>query len=133
MTAEQRAWVEALRSGEYEQTRGILTRINSDEEPVGHCCLGVACDLAVKAGVIEPGKPIGKNGVHPRLRYGEPGFSDDLGLPPAVQRWLNVRDGDGRFVTIENGEQFLSSLNDEGATFTEIAAIIEENAEQIFK
>ena len=40
-------WVDALRSGEYQQTTGVLHRTHSDEddEPVGHCCLGVLCDL----------------------------------------------------------------------------------------
>jgi hypothetical protein len=44
---ENRAlWVEALRSGRFTQTRGILTRtLASDKEPVGDCCLGVACKV----------------------------------------------------------------------------------------
>ena len=44
-------WVEALRSGKYEQTRGTLRR-NKEQElagmeptPVGFCCLGVLCDV----------------------------------------------------------------------------------------
>ena len=33
-------WVKALRSGDYEQTHGIL-----NEPGYGFCCLGVLCDL----------------------------------------------------------------------------------------
>jgi len=36
-----RAWVAALRSGEYSQTNGWLQDDN------GHCCLGVACDIFI--------------------------------------------------------------------------------------
>jgi len=35
-------WLEALRSGEYEQTRGKL------KDDKGFCCLGVLCDLHSK-------------------------------------------------------------------------------------
>jgi len=41
----KKLWIEALRSGKYEQGRGAL---NKDGK---FCCLGVLCDLAVKAGV----------------------------------------------------------------------------------
>lgn len=33
-------WIDALRSGEYKQTKGTLRDTN------GHCCLGVLCDVA---------------------------------------------------------------------------------------
>jgi hypothetical protein len=39
-------WVEALRSGEIEQTTGHLG------DSAGRCCLGVLCDLAVREGAI---------------------------------------------------------------------------------
>lgn len=49
-------WVQALESGEYKQVTHVLTalaRISSEEEPtvVGHCCLGVACEVAIKEGL----------------------------------------------------------------------------------
>ena len=46
-------WMTALRSGKYKQTTGTL----ADQD--GHCCLGVACDLAVKAGIIPPPVKVG--------------------------------------------------------------------------
>lgn len=47
MNAEIKAqWTAALRSGEYQQTTGYL------RDTTGYCCLGVLCDLAVKAGKV---------------------------------------------------------------------------------
>ena len=40
-------WTTALRSGEYEQGNGVLRTIDNT-----YCCLGVLCELAVKANVI---------------------------------------------------------------------------------
>ena len=40
----KRIWLEALRGGKYEQTTGVL-RSKKD----GFCCLGVLCDLYIKA------------------------------------------------------------------------------------
>jgi hypothetical protein len=41
-------WVEALRSGEYKQSRSMLRNKH------GYCCLGVLCELAVADGAIPP-------------------------------------------------------------------------------
>lgn len=39
-------WLEALRSGNYEQVGGALRKYKGPElNPVGFCCLGVACDI----------------------------------------------------------------------------------------
>ena len=38
-----RKWVEALRSGDYKQAEGALSRGDS------YCCLGVACDIYRKS------------------------------------------------------------------------------------
>lgn len=47
----KRRWVEALRSGEYEQTTAALVRLplegaNSHPEKDSFCCLGVLCEVA---------------------------------------------------------------------------------------
>lgn len=42
----KRLWLEALRSGRYRQERGWLHLDGG-----GYCCLGVLCDVAIKAGV----------------------------------------------------------------------------------
>jgi hypothetical protein len=42
-------WLAALESGKYQQARGKLKRISREKTP-SFCCLGVVCDLNVKAG-----------------------------------------------------------------------------------
>ena len=51
--ARIRALVAALRSGDYAQTVGVLHRPDLPSRVVGlggHCCLGVACEVAIKGG-----------------------------------------------------------------------------------
>jgi hypothetical protein len=43
-------WVEALESDEYHQTKGFPTH-KAEDGSASHCCLGVACTLAVADGV----------------------------------------------------------------------------------
>ncbi len=40
----KKKWVEALRSGKYEQIREQFVRFR-DDKPIGYCCLGVLCDV----------------------------------------------------------------------------------------
>lgn len=58
LTPEQReamtAWVAELRSGKYEQVKGVLCQINAEGNVVGYCCLGVLEELAIARGVINP-------------------------------------------------------------------------------
>jgi hypothetical protein len=42
--------LDALKSGEYQKTAGLLKRHN-DDDTVGYCCLGVLSDVANKQGV----------------------------------------------------------------------------------
>jgi hypothetical protein len=42
----RQAWVDALRSGKYPQTKGMLFRKEASAlYPAGYCCLGVLCDV----------------------------------------------------------------------------------------
>jgi len=48
-------WLDALRSGKYKQTQGLLCEMSpfdadGKRSPVSFCCLGVLADLAVKDG-----------------------------------------------------------------------------------
>jgi hypothetical protein len=52
----KKAWIAALRSGNYEQGHEMLARVpdeDATDERTEHCCLGVLADLAVQGGVIE--------------------------------------------------------------------------------
>ena len=119
----KKLWVDALRSGEYKQGREALS--------VGgaFCCLGVLCDLAVKAGVTtctiedETG----------RLLYSSDLDADTL--PLVVQEWAGLRNSDPEVqVTICEGSDLedttykqLSELNDSlRFNFQQIADKIEK-------
>lgn len=49
----QAAWVKALRSGEFEQGTARLASEGVTDGRVRYCCLGVLCELAHRAGVVE--------------------------------------------------------------------------------
>jgi hypothetical protein len=120
MDPEIRAqWAAALRSGDYQQTSGLLHRTiaTSAGKPAGYCCLGVLCDLAEKAGVVT--SRIVDSGV---VSYGGTGATgSETSLPAAVQAWAGLTHGDPRV----RGND-LSIWNDSHRkTFAEIADLIE--------
>lgn len=108
-----KAWVEALRSGKYEQGKNRLCKDGK------YCCLGVLCEVAIEQGLDLKRKDIGG-----MIHYGT---SEEEGntamLPVEVLVWAEMRTGYGDY---DNGEGALSSDNDRGKSFEEIAAIIEE-------
>lgn len=118
-TAEnRRLWVEALRSGEYTQFAGYLNRNNK------YCCLGVACEVAMKNGVDLKRTRCEDTGV---VDYG-----NETELPPGrVVEWLGLATQDGALTgpVQVNGRDFhvLTALNDEADyTFEQIADLIEQ-------
>lgn len=123
-----RKWVDALRSGEYEQATGQL-RTNK-----GFCCLGVACDLYGEENDVTWGR--------------DDGFIGRIDLPPSiVGDWLGIgspnpvlayisyedpEDPDAYTITpggnqiSEDAELRASELNDDyGWAFDQIADAIE--------
>jgi hypothetical protein len=110
-----RKWVEALRSGKFKQSRFVLR----NEE--GFCCLGVACEVAVREGVI------------PEARAGKDRYDYDneiSSLPERVQNWLGLRTPYG----YAEGYQSLESLNDSGEySFEQIANVIESKPKGLFR
>jgi hypothetical protein len=115
-------WVAALKSGDYLQGRGKLHyKGRKDGKTVDKfCCLGVLCDLAVKAKIIpEPTSEYSKTFYYSGERFE---------LPISVQRWAGVS-SDGRF---DGGD--LINLNDsKKKTFEQIADIIASKPEGLFK
>lgn len=110
------AWVEALRSGEYKQGKRYLANDGK------YCCLGVACELAIKDGVpIERGEESG------RAFYA----GDDATLAFPIREWLGLDTSEGGYR--RNGhDTSLAKRNDDGATFEQIATIIESAPEGLF-
>lgn len=121
-----KAWVEALRSGDYLQVRGKLVKPGEDGEPDRFCCLGVACELAVKAEVTE----------RQDFYYGD---SHSGTLPFEVMNWLGLRSDVGTFnqdVEFSPGWRIrrLSDLNDTAEwNFQQIADFIETEPEGLFQ
>ena len=115
-------WVEELRSGRWKQHTGALT----NEDRTAFCCLGVACELALQAGVINP--PVAENRVDGSKMYCYEG--DELSeLPLKVRVWLNVRYCNGHNDTGKS----LVFLNDSGSTFEQLADFIESEPPGLFK
>ena len=113
-------WVEALRSGEYEQGRSALR-----PEKGRFCCLGVLCDLhslANKAGEGWSGESYA-------------GWTNYL--PAEVRDWAGLDANDPAVTDSQvykhfcekvlfDGEMTLGILNDDGFGFEKIADIIEK-------
>ncbi len=118
------AWVEALRSGEYQQGTGSLRHTDFGDARTFYCCLGVACDIAVKAGI---GGWIDDNGFHHYAVDGRVPSQKFWGIltPEAANLFgVSVK---GDLTEPLNDCDALSSLNDRGlATFEEIADLIEQ-------
>ncbi len=87
-------WVEALRSGKYEQTTGQLREGNK------FCVLGVLCDIAPKS--------VGQwGGISGELFSGH-----DMVPPGALLEWADI--------TYSETDRFAQD-NDDGRTFAQIA------------
>lgn len=115
--------VTALRSGRFKQGFGTLKKNNK------HCCLGVACELAVEAGVAVDMGDISRDGhmfsdlKHEDQRSGI--------LPEVVRDWLGMSSCTGEF---PEGSDYLSfvGMNDHAmADFNAIADEIEKYAEEL--
>lgn len=113
-------WIRALRGNNYVQGTGALRYVESLRER--WCCLGLLCDLAVKAGVIDD--PVFED-AGSIYRYGEGNRSS---YPPnEVMEWAGIETVEAYYYT--SGELNLVSLvglNDHGFTFSEIADTIEQ-------
>lgn len=139
-------WLERLRSGEINQGVGklhISTRNEDGTERHEFCCLGVLCELAVAAGVVERVDVTAEGfaGTDETVYGYAPTEGENAGVPyphyppPAVAKWAGLPYGDTNpYVTrydgpdpeVPTGRQVIANVNDEGATFEDIAKIIEK-------
>jgi hypothetical protein len=111
-------WVEALRSGQYKQCDRTLMR----QDEYGNrtfCCLGVLTDLYLQ----ENNMQWNFNDVN-----GVP-FNGKEVLTEQVIVWARFPDRidtNAPSVQYEGGSTLLTTMNDDGVTFSDIADIIEE-------
>jgi len=110
----RRLWVEALRSGDYEQGIGALNA-RSDDGVDRFCCFGVACEVAIANGVPVEKK---RGSIGDYTYDGHAAF-----LPRSVLRWLGT--DDMPVVTVNAQRHTLVDLNDDGRSFEAIADLIE--------
>lgn len=116
-------WIEALRSGEYEQGMSTLHFQEYSEERF--CCLGVLCELAVKEEVVSEVSTERTN-FNPRIHFLYDG--EKTGLPPSVLEWTGL---DHKFPELDPDSEedplSLPMLNDSGDfSFDDIAALIDK-------
>ncbi len=105
----KKAWVAALRSGEYKQGTGQLRNKRNE-----FCCLGVLCNLHAQA--------------HPEIAANQTDstrylYSSTYPMKE-VRDWAGVEATGGR-VVINGKTKTLEWHNDNGCTFAEIADAIE--------
>jgi len=113
-TKEQiQAWVRALRSGEYSQTKGRL------QDDSGHCCLGVACDVFIPDGLKTMHPTTGlMNGVLPHNQANSPEWLNSAGR--ILGTYIPDLNDCGKInISEEINEQF------DRFTFDEIADLLE--------
>ncbi len=122
MNAEwKKKWVEALRSGEYEQGKNSL--VIKSEYSLSYCCLGVLCDLVAKE---EDGYEwIEKDSMYPIMKTPKGDASENL--PPGELAELVGLERRAPELMLDGDKIGLIVLNDkEGLSFTQIADLIEE-------
>lgn len=118
MNENAKKWVEALKSGQFQQARGQLRR-KLGRGDYAYCCLGLACELY-------------RQDVGGRWRE-ETVFGNahnSAGLPAKVAKWLGANDD--ALVYLPRIGKDLAWLNDQGMTFKEIAALINRYKRSLF-
>lgn len=130
-------WVDALRSGDYEQGKERLARKGEDGK-TKFCCLGVLCEIALADGIVErKSYDIERSDYYYRA-VGNPNDESCTSLPHDVREWagLGWRSGADPLITSEvytddDSDEHPASfveLNDSaGYTFAQIADIIERD------
>lgn len=122
MNNNAKKWIAALRSGDYKQGLGALCQTYADGD-CRYCCLGVACEVAIKSGV-----PIEVSGCTYRSSSLINFDGHLFNLPESVREWLGLNSVFG-----STSDTTLTMLNDqERKSFSEIADFIEEHADELF-
>jgi len=116
----KRLWIEALRSGNYEQGPFALERGAADA--LRHCCLGVLCRVAINSGIDLPVSRELQDDAY--TAFGDSGNTSVL--PSEVIDWAGLDRADPS-VDAGDGLRALSYLNDQGTPFAKIADLIDKS------
>ena len=119
-------WVAALRSGEYAQGTCCLMQ-NTSTGPM-FCCLGVLCDLAVKAGAEVTWECSNFNGFEIWYAAASTNCHDKHSemLPACVQQWAGLNNVDPTVHLSQFARKPITQVNDrERYSFSRIADLIE--------
>lgn len=125
-------WIAALRSGEYKQGKRVLHNVDENT----YCCLGVLCDLAVKAGAVEVKSHEYNSSADGDITvYGADGDCNDKGgviLPDEVMTWAGIENSPIVYAVLVEGEEEepkdLTELNDGyDWTFEQLADVIKQS------
>jgi hypothetical protein len=126
-TQIKQKWIDALRSGKYEQGSEKL------RSGTGYCCLGVLCDLYSQEHNVK-WEFIGneETNLQPMDYWYFDGDSEFL--PESVMNWAELKTHNPTLqVDVEDNdhedgwcyEDGISGINDSGCTFSRIASLIE--------
>lgn len=124
-------WIAALESGEYEQARGSLKKVNSKGE-ASFCCLGVLCEVAVSEGVEI------STSFRQLLEDGSEGrgvYDNNMDwLPRSVVEWAGMDSRSGELKEIiEYGEEFDNGYGDMECSQAYTLVDLNDDAEYSFK
>jgi len=119
-------WVAALRSGDFHQGQQQLRmafRVPSGDH-VAHCCLGVACEIGIRYGVVQRlGDAYIAIGEAADID-GDVADYNSATLPMGFWQWIGLEGSDPRVTGLGS----LSMLNDDGGMdFHDIANLIEDS------
>lgn len=111
-------WVKALRSGKYRQGKHTLGKPGRcAAHGAKFCCMGVLCELAVDAGIIER-KVILTSQREEIYEYG----GRSVFVPVEVEVWAGLQETNPLA-----SQRTLAKHNDKGESFSSIAEIIDAN------
>ena len=115
-----KVWVDALRSGKYEQGSDYLCKNGM------HCCLGVLCELYINhTGDMKYSRVAdGDDGDYDIVDYG----GDIEVLPCEVMEWAEINTSTGKIYDDHAEFDFssLAEMNDSGHSFNDLAKVIED-------
>lgn len=127
MNENVKLWIEALRSGKFEQCQNQLRKTGTDGTYY-YCCLGVASQLYME----QTGEGEWEFAADHRIDQFKVGNFRNSGLlTNQVREWLGLQSAAGGYNT-EEGHGSLAILNDLGKTFEEIADVIESEPKGLF-